>query len=210
MCLNSEQDGGAKRPKTLRCAGLPAVTKTSLPYGRLVQILLKTTSVHPQRIMNIKKTILVVDDDKVVLKALGYMLNAEGYNVLTEMDIVGVLARLQGGSPDAEGLESVQGAEGSDSVREEQKIKPDLILLDIGFPPGIDSVPWDGFLIMEWLKRMAEASAIPVIFISGSDPAQYEAKARAAGALAFFRKPVKHEELFAVIRKTLGEETAVA
>jgi CheY-like chemotaxis protein len=154
-----------------------------------------------------KKIVLVVDDDVVVLKTLSNKLNAKGYDVRTETDIVGVLARLRGGSPDAEVLESVQGAEGSASAREEQRIKPDLILLDIGFPPGIDSVPWDGFLIMEWLKRMDGASAIPVIIISGSDPAQYEAKARAAGAIAFFRKPVSHEELLAVIRKTLGEET---
>jgi FixJ family two-component response regulator len=33
----------------------------------------------------------------------------------------------------------------------------------------------------------------------------YEARARAVGAVAFFRKPINHEELLAVIRRELGE-----
>lgn len=155
-----------------------------------------------------RKRILVVDDDAVVLKALSIKLNAQGYEVLTEPDLVGVLARLKGGSPSTEGLEVADGT-GSDAAAHQDPVsRPDLILLDIGFPAEIDSVPWDGFLIMEWLKRIDEAAKIPVIFISGSDPAQYEAKVRAIGAVAFFRKPIDHDRLFAVIEQTLAEKPA--
>lgn len=155
-----------------------------------------------------RKKILVVDDDAVVLKALSIKLNAQGYEVLTEPDLVGVLARLQNGSPNAEGSEVVDGAGNDEVAHQEPVSRPDLILLDIGFPAEIDSVPWDGFLIMEWLKRIDEAAKIPVIFISGSDPAQYEAKVRAIGAVAFFRKPIDHDRLFAVIEQTLAERPA--
>lgn len=153
-----------------------------------------------------RKKILVVDDDAVVLKALSIKLNAQGYEVLTEPDLVGVLSRLQGGSPNTDGLEVADGKGACAAAPPEPVTRPDLILLDIGFPSEIDSIPWDGFLIMEWLKRIDETAKIPVIFISGSDPAQYEAKVRAVGAVAFFRKPIDHDRLFAVIEQTLAEK----
>jgi len=131
------------------------------------------------------KKILVVDDDAIVLKSLSIKLKAKGYEVETATD-------------------------GSEAVSTVRKLKPDLILLDITFPPDVahgGGVPWDGFLIMNWLKRMDEAVNIPIIVITGGDPAQYEAKARAAGATAFFHKPIDHNDLFGVIAKVLGESS---
>jgi CheY-like chemotaxis protein len=150
-----------------------------------------------------KKTIMVVDDDAVALKALGNKLDARGYAVLPERDLPGVLARLKAGATSPEGT-----LEDSPSASEAANPRPDLILLDIGFPPEIGDVPWDGFLIVEWLKRMGQVSEIPVIFISDRDPVHYEAKARAAGAIACFRKPVPYEELFGVIQETLAKDFA--
>jgi two-component system KDP operon response regulator KdpE len=129
------------------------------------------------------KRILIVDDSPIILRALSLKLKSEGYQPLTAAD----------------------GGEAVSLVRRE---KPDLILLDIGFPPDVahgGGVPWDGFLIMQWLQRMDEASRIPVIVITGGDPAKLKDRSLAAGAVAFFRKPIDNEELLAVIRKTLGE-----
>src|SRR5437773_11788864 len=64
-----------------------------------------------ENIMNRKK-ILVVDDDRVILKALSIKLNAKGYDVLTATD-------------------------GSEAVTAVRTHKPDLILLDISFPPDL-------------------------------------------------------------------------
>lgn len=132
-----------------------------------------------------KKKILVVDDDAVVIKALSIKLKANDFEVLTAMD----------------------GATAVNAVRTR---KPDLILLDISYPNDMGSVAWDGFRIMEWLKRLDEATNIPFIVITGGDREKYEAKAMAAGATAFFHKPISHEELFNLIRQTLHLESAAS
>jgi len=136
-----------------------------------------------ERIMIGKKKILVVDDDRVVVKALSLKLNSKGYEVLTARD----------------------GSEAISSVRQQ---KPDLILLDISFPPDVNNPFGDGFGVMGWLKRVDEAATIPVIIITGGSAMEYEKKAKASGAIAFFHKPIEHEDLFAVIRETLGEDSA--
>ncbi len=130
------------------------------------------------------KRILIVDDNQIILKTLSLKLKSHGYEVLTALD-------------------------GSEAVRLARKEQPDLILLDIAFPPDVahgGGVPWDGFLIMDWLKRMDEAQGIPIFIISGTDPSKYKDRAMAAGAIAYFQKPIDNDQLLAAIRQTLGEE----
>jgi two-component system cell cycle response regulator len=129
-----------------------------------------------------RKRILVVDDSAVIVKSLSAKLQKAGYDVLPAMD-------------------------GSEAVSAARKEKPDLILLDISFPPDVahgGGVPWDGFLIIDWLHRIDEAKTIPIIVISGGDPAKYEERSYKAGAVAYFRKPVDNEQLLATIQKTLN------
>jgi CheY-like chemotaxis protein len=133
-----------------------------------------------------RKKILVVDDSPLILKLMSIKLTAKGYDVIT-------------------------AADGGAAVSAVRQHKPDLILLDLSFPSDVahgGGVPWDGFLIMGWLKRLEEARHIPIIVITGGDPAQYKDKALAAGAVSFFRKPIDNDALLAVIRENLGQETA--
>lgn len=132
--------------------------------------------------MNHKKKILVVDDDAVILKTLTWKLTAKGYEVVTALD-------------------------GSAAVSAARHEKPDLILLDVSFPPDVGTVPWDGFRIMDWLNRVNEKTRTPVIIITGGDPVKYKDRALAAGAVAFFQKPIGHEDLVKVIHETLGDDT---
>jgi two-component system, OmpR family, KDP operon response regulator KdpE len=135
--------------------------------------------------MNGKK-ILVVDDNPVVNKAVSMKLTNAGYEVFNALD-------------------------GSEAVSMARQKRPDLILLDISFPPDVahgGGVAWDGFLIMQWLKRLEEAKNIPVIMISGGDQAKYEKKALEAGAVRYFQKPVNNEELLKVLRETLEKGAA--
>lgn len=135
-----------------------------------------------------RKRILVVDDDPVILRTLSIKLTGQGFDVMTACD-------------------------GSEAVSTVRTQRPDLILLDLTFPPDVahgGGVPWDGFLIMAWIKRMEEAANIPIIVITGGDPAQYEEKAKKLGATAYFHKPINHDGLFDVISKVLGETVAVA
>jgi CheY-like chemotaxis protein len=86
-----------------------------------------------------------------------------------------------------------------------RKEVPDLILLDISFPPDVGGVAWDGFRIMEWFHRLDTVKKIPIIVITGSEEPKTKERATAAGALAYFQKPLEHDYLLKVIRATLGE-----
>ena len=74
---------------------------------------------------------------------------------------------------------------------------PDLILLDLGLPGG------DGFLVLERLKNIASLAFTPVIVVSARDPKTNENRALAAGAQAFFQKPVDNDLLMTAIRRAL-------
>jgi CheY-like chemotaxis protein len=130
-----------------------------------------------------KKKILIVDDDGVVVTSLSIILKANGFEVVSAQD----------------------GATAVNAVRTQ---KPDAILLDINFPPEFLAVTWDGFQIMEWLRRLEEGAKIPIFIITGGDPEKYVQRARDLGAMAFFRKPVVHEQLITALRRVLKEEPA--
>src|SRR5205085_1894309 len=90
------------------------------------------------------KKILVVDDSPVILKTLSMKLTGAGYEALVAED----------------------GGTAVSLVRNE---RPDLVILDISFPPDVGhggGIPWDGFLILEWLRRLDEAKHIPFIIIT--------------------------------------------
>jgi DNA-binding response OmpR family regulator len=130
---------------------------------------------------NRAKKILIVDDNSVILRTLSIKLRSQGFEVLTAED-------------------------GGSAVSTVRRNKPDLILLDISFPPDVASgggVPWDGFIIMDWLRRIDEARDTPVFIITGGDPSKLKDRALKAGALSFFTKPVDTDLLLAEIRKTL-------
>lgn len=129
------------------------------------------------------KKILVVDDNEILIKTITLKLQGAGYQVVVAMD-------------------------GSEAVALARKENPDLILLDISFPPDLGGVPWDGFRIMEWFRRLNVENRIPVIVITGSDEPKDKERATAAGAVAFFQKPLDHDALLKAIRATLGEAPA--
>jgi two-component system chemotaxis response regulator CheY len=125
--------------------------------------------------------ILVVDDNKVQRTALSMKLKEQGYDV-------------------------VEAADGSEAISIARRVKIDLILLDIVFPPDVahgGGVAWDGFLILSWLRRQEQAKDVPVIFMSGADAKNYEQRALAVGAVKFFQKPVDNDQLLATVREIL-------
>jgi CheY-like chemotaxis protein len=135
-----------------------------------------------------RKKILIVDDNLIILKMMSMKLTASGYDVVTAED-------------------------GGSAVSAARKERPDLILLDLSFPPDVGhggGVAWDGFLIMEWLRRLEEAKHIPIIIITSGEPAKFKDRALAAGALSFFHKPIDNNALLDVIRQTLEKSPGEA
>jgi CheY-like chemotaxis protein len=134
----------------------------------------------------VRGKILIVDDDAVIRKTTAMKLQSEGYSVLMASD----------------------GAAALQAVRTE---RPALILLDLIFPPDVahgGNGSWDGFGLISWLRRVPEAEGVPIIMISGGQPAQYEQRALEAGALAFFQKPINHQTLNAFIERVLSDSSA--
>jgi CheY-like chemotaxis protein len=126
-----------------------------------------------------QQKVLVVDDNEVIVKTIAVKLNSAGFKTFVALD----------------------GAEAVAIVRKE---KPDLIVLDISFPPDIAGVPWDGFRIMEWLRRVDDTKRIPIIVITGGAGDKDKEKALAGGAMGFLYKPLDHDELLKMVRATLA------
>lgn len=128
--------------------------------------------------------ILIVDDDPVTLKTTGAKLEAKGFGVVT-------------------------ASEGADAIHAARNGKPDLILLDLCFPADV-VLSWDGFLIMDWLRRMEETRHIPVFVITSGEPSKYQQRCLKAGAAGFFQKPIPHDQLLASIGQALEGAKALA
>ena len=139
------------------------------------------------KLMGQGKTILVVDDNPVVLKAFDMKLKALGFDVITCDDAAAAV-----------------------SIARDRT--PDVMVLDINFPPDIGSsgLQWSGFTVMQWLRRFREASGIPIIIISSDDPEKVEAKALESGAAAFFHKPINNDEFLMTVRRLIKTAPASA
>ena len=133
------------------------------------------------------KKLLIIDDDAVVLKTTSTKLEAAGYSVVTATD-------------------------GSSAIHAVRKEKPDLILLDLSFPPDVahgGGVPWDGFIIMSWLRRFQDIKKVPVIVITGAEPARNKDRSLANGAIGYFQKPIDHSGLLSAIKDAMKDEPVV-
>jgi CheY-like chemotaxis protein len=133
---------------------------------------------EPQPRQRSGKRILIVDDDPVVLKTTSYRLSAAGYEVSTAVD-------------------------GSEAINAVGSARPDLILLDLDFPPDVANggkLGWDGFRLMTWLRGLRNTQGTRFIIITGScDPAVAEKRALASGAAGFFSKPIDFRALTKLI-----------
>ena len=122
--------------------------------------------------------ILIVDDDPITLKTASVKLQAEGFAAVTAAD----------------------GSEAMTRIRDDN---PDLILLDIVFPPDIGGVAWDGFVLLQWLRTLGPGK-MPVLLIS-TDAARYEDRVLTSGALGIFDKPLDYEQLLPTIKQLVEE-----
>jgi CheY-like chemotaxis protein len=123
------------------------------------------------------RRILVVDDDEVVRKSTALKLKSRGYAVST-------------------------AADGPSAIHAARSEKPDLILLDLNFPPDV-SLTWDGFGILSWLRRLDVTKNIPVIIVTGNHEKNLGQRAQAAGAAGLFNKPLNFEPLISLIELRL-------
>ncbi len=112
-----------------------------------------------------------------------------------DQDLLGaIVIRLR-----ASGYEVISAADAIQATGLARRSRPDVILLDIGLPGG------DGFLVLERLKINQVTATIPVIVLTGRDPASNRRRAEESGAFAFHQKPVDNKALLSSISEALGE-----
>ncbi len=85
--------------------------------------------------------------------------------------------------------------DGLQGLSEARKLKPDLILLDLGMPK------MDGYQMIEELRSDEKLKAIPIIVISAWTAATHRDRARAAGADIFITKPFELGHILSTVRK---------
>ncbi|MBX9747889.1 MAG: response regulator, partial [Hyphomonadaceae bacterium] len=118
--------------------------------------------------------ILVVDDLEANRRLLEAKLGADYYDVLTAQ----------------------RGEEGVQLAKRE---KPDLILMDVMMPGGID-----GYEACRRLKAMPETRHIPVVILTTLDDRENKLRGLQAGAEEFLTKPIDDVHLMARVKSLLS------
>jgi len=124
-------------------------------------------------------TILIVDDDPIILQTTGAKLRAAGHEVLTASEVCDAI--------------SVIGEKA-----------PQFILIDVNLPADITNPGtsgWDGFRLMFWLRGLQNARNARYIIVSGDTSQELKDRARRSGAIGFLTKPIDHFELLAVLQQ---------
>jgi PAS domain S-box-containing protein len=120
-----------------------------------------------------RETILLMDDDALQVELISQMLTSLGYRVV-----------------------GCRSGEEATTMFKKGKVQPDLAILDMLIPGGMDGA--------ETMKRLRSLKPnLPVILISGM-PAGVEL-AMQAGEAPFLRKPITIEQLSKEIRKILDQ-----
>ncbi len=129
------------------------------------------------------KTILLVDDDRVIFQILHFRLRRAGYEVVGSLDP-------------------------SEAVALARATNPDLYILDINFPPEPGS-HWDGFAMAQWMHHTNLGNRRPIIFITADKVEQHMHRAAELGAVAVFPKPLDIERLLATVSSHLESAPAL-
>mgnify|MGYP000448173354 CR=1 FL=1 len=95
------------------------------------------------------------------------------------------------------GYQVLVARDGLSALELAQTGNPDLILLDILMPK------MNGFLVVEALKDDPVTAEIPVVFISAKSEEKDLERAKSLGASDYLIKPIKQEDLLAVVEKNL-------
>jgi len=117
--------------------------------------------------------ILIIEDEENILEAVKYTLTQEGYDVFTSVD-------------------------GEDGLKKAQKIKPDLVLLDVMLPK------MDGFEVCRILRKDLE---MPVFMISAKAEEIDRVVGLEIGADDYITKPFSMRELVVRVRNSLRRVT---
>jgi len=116
-----------------------------------------------------KKIILAVDDEPNILMSIEFILDMEGYEVHTARD-------------------------GDDALEAAERVRPDLILLDINMPRK------DGYEVCRILRKRESMAGTKVIMLTAKGQTLERKKGLEVGADEYVTKPFSADELLSAIR----------
>jgi DNA-binding response OmpR family regulator len=116
--------------------------------------------------------ILVVDDEPDIVELVSFNLQVEGYDVVTATN-------------------------GLDAVNQANRLKPDLIILDLMLPE------LDGLSVCELLHRFPATAQIPIIMLTAWSSELSRLIGLDSGAEDYMTKPFSPRELVLRVKKTL-------
>jgi DNA-binding response OmpR family regulator len=126
--------------------------------------------------------VLVVDDDATTRQLLNQLLTREGFTVAT-------------------------AADGADAIVEAKRFGPDAMILDLMLPsPDPGGGQLDGFGILRWLE-MQSLKAFPIIVLTCRQDEEARRLADSLGAVRYFTKPFRTQELVAAINSVIAAPT---
>ncbi|MCM2304726.1 MAG: response regulator [Elusimicrobia bacterium] len=119
------------------------------------------------------KLVLIIDDDDGVRDLLSFLVKKEGFRAEVAVD-------------------------GEDGFQKAERLKPDLILLDLMMPR------YGGFEVLRQLQS-SELSRIPIVIVTGryTDRSTAEMIKQESNVVDFIEKPLKPNVLVAVLDRLL-------
>jgi twitching motility two-component system response regulator PilH len=96
------------------------------------------------------------------------------------------------------GYQTSEASNGSEGIKKARELLPNLVLMDVVMP-GLN-----GFKATREITKNPITSSIPVVIVSSKNMDSDKAWAKMQGAQDFLVKPVKQDELLAMVKKLLG------
>ncbi len=140
------------------------------------------------------RTILVVDDDRHIVRLISYVLETAGYTVIDAANGREALALL------AEHAASLTG-DAASLTGDAASLTPDLVICDIGMPE------LDGFAVVEAIRADPETRELPVIMLTAKGEEKDIQKAHEVGANEYITKPFSSSQVLESVARHLGRST---
>jgi DNA-binding response OmpR family regulator len=109
---------------------------------------------------------------------------------------------------EAEGMEVIEAADGTDGLEKARSASPDVVLLDVMLPK------LDGWRVAEALLEDPQTGEIPIVFLTARAELRDQARGLELGGIDYITKPFNPVELADLIRELLdrvrrGEHTSL-
>jgi len=101
---------------------------------------------------------------------------------------------------EVKGYRVVEASDGPGALRAAESERPDIILMDLQLPR------LNGFAVARFIRQTDGLRRVPIVVISGHDPAKHRNLALAAGCNAYLHKPIDLDGLQELIVNLLRKQ----